>query len=129
MAHALFVSSREHQIAELADELDCSYGEAERALIKKEAQARRSSKMTKPRIKKMSYKTVIKRAIEAGHDYIADNPEGSIEDAAYDIADCLLYDPRIYASVKRHLKEFHNNVDRWQMKEILADYVAEGACK
>lgn len=129
MAHALFVSSRNHEIAELADELGCSYGEAERELIKKEAQIRRATRMTKPRIKKLSYKTVIKRAMEAGHDYIADNPEGSIEDAAYDIADCLLYDPRIYASVKRHLKEFHDDVDRWQMKEILADYVAEGASK
>ena len=67
-------------------------------------------------------------AKQAGKDYIADNPGGYIEDAAYDIADCLLYDPQVLNAAYNNYKRMHGRApSRRLIKEILADYVAEGA--
>lgn len=66
----------------------------------------------------------------AGSDCAADNPDMQMEDACYDIADCLLYDDMIYKAMKKQLSNRWDGCpSRQTMKEILADYIHDGGMK
>lgn len=121
----MFATKEEHEIAELADALGCSYGEAERAYNKPAPKPREPGPA---KVKAIPYRKVVSMAKQAGRDYIADNPDGCVEDAAYDIANCLLYDPQVLNAVYSHCTRINGRApSRRLIKEILADYVAEGA--
>lgn len=118
----MFATKEEHKIAELADVLGCSYGEAERVYHKP------APKPKETKVKALPYQKVVSMAKRAGKEYLMDNPEGSIEDAVYDIADCLLYDQQVLNAMYNRYKRVHGMTpDKQIIREILADYVAEGA--
>lgn len=140
-------SMRENAIAEMADELGISYGEAERryqqaenaefdkalrASIERHAPIRRTPRVAEPKTKQprmLTYKQITKRCKDAGRDWYRDSKsayedmEPPIEDAAYDIAESILLDPEVRRAASIHL----NTSNHQLMKEILADHVADGA--
>jgi hypothetical protein len=50
---------------------------------------------------------------------MGDDPEFSLDNCAYDLADCALYDSEIMAYCKKRWP----GKDRWLLKEIIADYI------
>ena len=67
----------------------------------------------------MSEKEFIKTCKDAKNDYLADNPGAAMDDAAFDMADNMLYDPRMKLFVQWKL----NTKDKQTVREYVADEI------
>lgn len=135
-----------HKVADLADAQNITFGAAEQILeaqYRKDYQhqhqhqqylKRKGMKRPKPDRVRLTpepcytYSKAIRMAKDAGRSHAADcDDDNYIEDAAYDIADCLLYDPMLNRAVQKAYVKVHQRYpSRQTMKEIIADYVHDG---